>query len=96
MVATILYLPLKGKDITMDEQDKTNTEPTVAETVHTDPAPPAEVTVEKEAEAAAPAEVTVAKEAAPYPTEVTEVTVHLTNSLFTILSNPQSNSIRVL
>ncbi len=74
VVATILYPPLKGKNIAMDEQDKSNTDPTVAETVDTDPAPPAEVTLEKEKEAAAPAEVTVEKEAAPPPTEVTEVT----------------------
>ncbi len=54
VVATILYSPLKGE---------TNTDPAIAETVDTDPAPPAEVTVEKEAEAAPP------------PAEVTQVTV---------------------
>jgi hypothetical protein len=75
VVATILHPPLKGKNIAMDEQDKTYTDPTVAETVSTYAAPPAEVTVEKEAEAAAPAEVTVEKEVAPPPIEVTEVTV---------------------
>jgi hypothetical protein len=60
----------------MDEQDKKNDDIAVTETVNTDPAPPAEATVEKEAEAAAPAEVTVEKEAeaAPPPAEVTEVT----------------------
>jgi hypothetical protein len=61
----------------MDEQDKNNTDPAVAETVDTDPAPPAEVTVEKEAQTAAPVEVTVAKEAeaAPPPAEVTHIFV---------------------
>jgi hypothetical protein len=59
----------------MDEQDTNNTDPAVAETVDTDPAPPAEVTAEKETEAAAPAEVNVEKEPAPLPTEVTEVPV---------------------
>jgi hypothetical protein len=67
VVGTILYSPLKGKNIAMDEQDKNNTDPAVAEIVDTDPAPPAEVTVEKDAEAAAPAEVTVAKEAEADP-----------------------------
>jgi hypothetical protein len=74
-VATIHCVPSKSKNIAMDEQDKNNTDPAVAETVDTDPAPPAEATVEKEAEAAAPAKVTVEKEAAPSPIEVTEVTV---------------------
>ena len=67
VVGIILYPPLKGKNIAMDEQDKNNTDPAVAEIVDTDPAPPAEVTVEKDAEAAAPAEVTVAKEAEADP-----------------------------
>ena len=69
--------PLKSKNIAMDEQDKTNTDPAVAETVDTDPAPPAEATVEKEAEAAPAAEVTGEKEmeAACPPAEVTEVNV---------------------
>jgi hypothetical protein len=76
-VATILYPPLKDKNIAMDEQDNTNMDPAVSEPVHTDPAPPADVTVEKEAEAAAPAETTVEKEteAAPPSAEVPEVTV---------------------
>ncbi len=52
MVATILYPPLKGKNIAMDKQDKTYIDPAVYEPVHTDPASPAEVTVEKEVEAA--------------------------------------------
>ena len=65
MVATILYPPLKGKNIAMDEQDKNNTDPAVAETVITEAAPPAEVTVEKETEAAPPP---------PPSIEVTEVT----------------------
>ncbi len=69
---------MKGKNIAMDEQDKSNTDSSVAETVDTDPAPLAEVTVEKEAvaEATAPAEVTVEKEAemAPPPAEVIDQT----------------------
>jgi hypothetical protein len=75
-IATVLYPPLKGKNITMDEQDKTYTKPTVAETVDSDPTPPAEVIVEKEKEAAASAEVTMAKEvgAAPPPAEVIDQT----------------------
>jgi hypothetical protein len=51
----------------MDEQDKHNTDSVAAETMDTYPAPPAEVTVEKEAEA----------EAAPPPTEVTEVKIEV-------------------
>ncbi len=76
VVATILYPPLKDKMIAMDEQDKINTDPAFAETVDTDPAPPAEVTVEKEGEAAAPAEVSAEKEAeaVPPPTEVIDKT----------------------
>jgi hypothetical protein len=72
VVANILYPPLKGQNIAMDEQDKTNIDPAVAEPVDTDPASPAEVTAENEAEGAAPAEVTVEKEAeaAPPPAEV--------------------------
>jgi hypothetical protein len=66
------------KNIAIDEQDKTNTEPTAAETVHADPAHPADSTFEKEAEAAAPAEANVEKEAeaesATPSIEVTEVT----------------------
>ncbi len=54
VAATILYPPLKGKSSAKDEQDKNNTDSSVAETVDTDPAPPAEVPVEKEAEAAPP------------------------------------------
>ncbi len=75
VVATMLYPPLKGKNIAVDEQDKNNTDPAVAETVDTDPAPPAEA-VEKEAEEAAPAEVTVEKEmeAVPPPAEVIDQT----------------------
>ncbi len=60
----------------MDE-DKKNTDPAVAETLDTYPTPPAEVTVEKDADAIA--EITLEKEAeAPPPPpsiEVTEVTV---------------------
>ncbi len=78
MVATIHYPPLKGQNIAMDEQDKHNTELAVAETVDTDPAPPAEVAVEKEVKTAAPAKVTVEKEteaeAAPPPAEVIDQT----------------------
>jgi hypothetical protein len=75
VVVTIHYPSLKGKNIAMDEQNKNNTDHAVAETVDTYPAPPAEVTVEKEGEAAAPAEVTVEKEAeAPPPAEVIDPT----------------------
>ncbi len=75
-VTTILYPPLKGKNMVMNEQDKNNTDHAVAETVDTDSAPPAEVTVENEAEAAASAEVTVEKETevAPPPAEVIDQT----------------------
>ncbi len=74
--ANILYPPLKGKNNAKDEQDKNNTDSSVAETVDTDPAPRAEVLVAKEAEAAAPAEVTVEKEVkvAPPPDEVIDQT----------------------
>jgi hypothetical protein len=60
----------------MGEPDKNSTDPAVVQTVDTDPAPPAEVTVEREAEAAAPAEVTVEKEVeeAPPPVEVIDQT----------------------
>ncbi len=77
MVATILYPPLKSKNIAMDEQAKNNTDPAVDEAMDTDPGPSAEVTVEKEAEAGAPAGVTVEKEAetALFPTKVNEVAV---------------------
>ncbi len=76
VVVTILYLPSKGKNISMSEQDKNSTDPAVVRTEDTYPAPPAEVTVEKEVEAAAPAEVTVEKEVevAPPPAEVTDQT----------------------
>jgi hypothetical protein len=72
----VVATPLKGKNIAKDEQDKNNTDSSVAETVDTYPAPPAEVTVEKEAESAAPAEVTVEKEVevAPPPAEVIDQT----------------------
>jgi hypothetical protein len=73
VVATIHYPPLKDQNIAMDDQDKTNTDPAVAETVDADPALSTVVTVEKEAEAAAPAKVTVEKEAAP-PAEVIDQT----------------------
>jgi hypothetical protein len=46
VVVTIHYPPSKGKNIAMDEQDKNNTDSSVAETVDADPAPEAEVTVE--------------------------------------------------
>jgi hypothetical protein len=77
VVATIHYPPLKGQNIAMDDHDKTNTDPAVAEPVDTDPARPVEVTVEKEVEAAAaPAEVLVEKEteADPPPAEVIDQT----------------------
>jgi hypothetical protein len=71
MSATILYPLLKGENVAMDEQDKINTDLAVAETVDTDPVPPSG-TLEKEGKAAAPADVSVEKEAeaAPPPTEV--------------------------
>ena len=54
VVATILYSPLKGE---------TNTDPAIAETVDTDPAPQAEVNLEKEATHPAEAsQITVEKE----------------------------------
>jgi hypothetical protein len=60
MVATILYPPLKDKNIAMDEQDKNNTDTAVAEIVDTYSASSAAGTVEMEAEAATPAVVTAA------------------------------------
>ncbi len=75
MVAAIHDPPLKGTNIAMEEQDTENTDPVVAETVDTDPAPPAEVIVAKEAKADVSAEVTVEKEAAPPATEVIEAAV---------------------
>ena len=67
---------MKGKSIAMDEQDKNSADPAVAENVDTDPAPTAEVAVEKEKEAAPPAEVTMEKEkeAAPPTAEVIDKT----------------------
>jgi hypothetical protein len=54
VVATTLYPPLKGKNIAMDEQDRNNTDSSVAEIVDADPATPAYVTLDKEAEATPP------------------------------------------